>query len=217
MLTPKIIDLKKSLMDMAGYIQKMIELCITSMEDMNTLILDDVAYYENKVNRLELEIDDRCAALIALYQPEAKDLRYVLMIIKMNNDFERLGDLAYKIADSLKAMKDDSLIFSMKELYEMAKKSYAMLQDSIMAFTDEDVATSKTIGGRDNEVDKLYEDLYTHIKDILKDTTNNIEPSLHILRIASKFERIADLATNIGESTIYLVEGTVIKHHIQEN
>ena len=216
MLTPKIIDLKKSLMDMAGYIQKMIELCISSMEDMNIDILEDVAYYEDKVNRLELEIDDRCAALIALYQPEAKDLRYVLMIIKMNNDFERLGDLAYKISHSLQAMKDDSLIFSMVELYEMAKKSYSMLQDSIMAFTDEDVATSRTIGNRDNEVDKLYEELYVRIKNILKDTTNNIEPSLHILRIASKFERIADLATNISESTIYLVEGTVIKHNIQE-
>jgi phosphate transport system protein len=91
-----------------------------------------------------------------------------------------------------------------------------MLKDSIMAFTDEDVETSKTIGNRDNEVDKLYEELYTRIKNILKDTSNNIEPSLHILRIASKFERIADLATNISESTIYLVEGTVIKHNIQE-
>lgn len=216
MLTPKIINLKKSLMDMAGYIQKMIELCIIAMDDMNIELLEDVAYYEDKVNRLELEIDDRCAALIALYQPEAKDLRYILMIIKMNNDFERLGDLAFKISHSLKAMKDDSLIFSMRELYEMAKKSYSMLQDSIMAFIDEDVVSSRTIGNRDNEVDKLYEELYAHIKNILKDTANNIEPSLHILRIASKFERIADLATNISESTIYLVEGTVIKHNLQE-
>ncbi len=216
MLTAKIIDLKKSLMDMAGYIQKMIELCISSMNDMEIEILEDVAYYEEKVNRLELRIDDRCAALIALYQPEAKDLRYILMIIKLNNDFERLGDLAYKISLSLKAMKDDSLIFSMVELYEMAKKSFSMLQDSIIAFIDEDIAKSLTIGCRDNEVDKLYEQLYLRIKNILKDTTNKIEPSLHILRIAAKFERIADLATNISESTIYLVEGTVIKHHIRE-
>lgn len=217
MLTNKIIDLKKSLMNMAGYTQKMIELCINSMEDMNIDLLEDVTYYEDKVNRLELEIDDRCTALIALYQPEAKDLRYILMIIKMNNDFERLGDLAFKISHSLKAMKDDSLIFSMTELYDMAKKSYSMLKDSIMAFTDEDLDLSKTIGSRDNEVDELYVKLYVHIKNILKDTTNNIEPSLHILRIASKFERIADLATNISESTIYLVEGTVIKHNYLEN
>jgi phosphate transport system protein len=216
MLTPKIIDLKKSLMDMAGYIQKMIEICISSMKDMNIDSLEDVSYYENKVNDLELEIDDRCTALIALYQPEAKDLRYILMIIKMNNDFERLGDLAFKIADSLKALKDDNLIFKMEELYEMAQKSYSMLKDSIMAFTDEDTETSKAIGARDNEVDALYEDLYTHIKAILRDTDNNVEPSLHILRIASKFERIADLATNIGESTIYLVDGDVIKHHSKE-
>ncbi len=212
MLTPKIIDLKKSLMDMAGYIQKMIEICITSMKDMNVENLEDVAYYENKVNELELEIDDRCAALIALYQPEAKDLRYILMIIKMNNDFERLGDLAYKIADSLLALKDDTLILKMDELSQMAKKSYSMLRDSIIAFTDEDTETSKTIGARDDEVDKLYEELYTHIKKILRDTDNNVEPSLHILRIASKFERIADLSTNISESTIYLVDGDVIKH-----
>ncbi len=212
MLTPKIIDLKKSLMDMAGYIQKMIEICITSMKDMNVENLEDVAYYENKVNELELEIDDRCAALIALYQPEAKDLRYILMIIKMNNDFERLGDLAYKIADSLLALKDDTLILKMDELSQMAKKSYSMLRDSIIAFTDEDTETSKTIGARDDEVDSLYEDLYTHIKRILRDTDNNVEPSLHILRIASKFERIADLSTNISESTIYLVDGDVIKH-----
>ena len=212
MLTPKIIDLKKSLMDMAGYIQKMIEICITSMKDMNVENLEDVAYYENKVNELELEIDDRCAALIALYQPEAKDLRYILMIIKMNNDFERLGDLAYKIADSLLALKDDTLILKMDELFQMAKKSSSMLRDSIIAFTDEDTETSKTIGARDDEVDKLYEDLYTHIKRILRDTDNNVEPSLHILRIASKFERIADLSTNISESTIYLVDGDVIKH-----
>lgn len=214
MLASKIVDLKKNLMTMAGYIQKMIEICLSSLEDQNLVNLEEVAYYESRVNKLELEIDDRCSALIALYQPEAKDLRYILMIIKLNNDLERLGDLADKIAESLLALKDDNLLLSMVELQEMAKKSYSMLQDSIIAFTDEDVETSQKISERDNEVDRLYDLLYERIKSILKDTSNNIEPSLHILRIASKFERIADLATNISENTIYLVEGKVVKHQL---
>ncbi|OQY36903.1 MAG: phosphate transport system regulatory protein PhoU [Candidatus Cloacimonetes bacterium 4572_65] len=212
MLAPKIIDLKKKLMDMAGYIQKMVEICINSMKELDVENLKDVKYFEDKVNQLELEIDDRCATLIALFQPEAKDLRYILMIIKMNNDFERLGDLANKIGDSLLCLKDDKLLFDMKELYTMATKSYSMLKDSIMAFTDEDVETSAQIGARDDEVDELYEQLYVHIKQVLRDTNTKVEPSLHILRIASKFERIADLSTNIGESTIYLVKGANIKH-----
>lgn len=210
MLAPKIVEIKRSLMDMAGYCIKMLEIDRECMKDMNIKNLYLVHEYEDKINNCQLDIDDRSGAMIALYQPEAKDLRYILSIIRMNSDLERLGDLAYSISESLAYLENNQMIYGITELYDMSMKAISMLKMSIVAFTDEDVEKSKEVLLLDDEVDSLYEELYKRVKKIISNT--NVEPSLHILRIAQKYERVADLATNIAEGTIYLVEGKLVQH-----
>lgn len=216
MLIEKISELKKLLMAEAALVEKMVAMCFTGNKSVSGGNLDDVMVFETRVNQLEVEIENLCTALIALHQPEAKDLRVILMIYKINNDLERLGDQAVNIAESSSVVSGNPMLDQLPELYEMKDKSLIMLKQSITAFTDENVELARQVCQDDNYVDDLNRDITTHLISLMKQSPQLIEDFLHVLRIAKNLERIADLSTNIAENTVYLVQGKVIKHHAEE-
>lgn len=212
MLQDKILELKELLMSEASMVEYMVSLSIDGLFSSAGNLLEDILNWETNVNQLELEIDTQCTAAIALYQPEAKDLRLILMIYRINNDLERLGDQAVNIAESVEHLRGNPVIGELPELLEMKQAALGMLKDSLDAFAKEDVAQSRTVCGTDNTVDELNRRIYLHLVELLKASPELTERYLHLLRIAKNLERIGDLSTNIAENTIYLAVGKVIKH-----
>ena len=169
------------------------------------------------MNQIEMEIENKCISLIALQQPEAKDLRHILMIYKINNDIERLGDQAVNIAESTCAVAGKSSIQQVPQLQEMKLAVSKMFRESLEAFNNEDVVLARKVCQSDNKIDDYNREIISHLITLMKHQTPLIQDYLHLMRIARNLERIADLSTNIAENTIYVVQGKVIKHNVSEN
>jgi phosphate transport system protein len=216
MLNTKINELKKMLMEQAALVQKMVIVSMNAIQNSYECNLDNVMRYESRVNNIELKIDNYCLSLIALHQPEAKDLRTILMCYRINNDLERLADQAVNITESANAICGFSVLKKMPGLAEMKQKAIAMLHKSVSAFLDEDIDLSRQVCADDNAVDQLNNDLRHQLVEEMKQNPESVESNLHIMRICSNLERIADLSTNIAENTVFLVQGKVIKHHLED-
>lgn len=216
MLINKLTELKKKILEMACTVEKMVAYSFEGIEKgINRY--KEVMDYEQVVNRMEMEIEDDCIVLMALQHPEAKDLRIILMIYKINNDLERLGDQAFNIAESVAKMTGNPLNEQIPDLIAMKDVTLAMLNQSIDAYINEDVDKARLVCRQDEIVDSYNRHIYNQLVELMKANPLHIEHYMHLLRIAKNLERIADLSTNIGENTVYLVQGRVIKHHQEEN
>ncbi|RLE67795.1 MAG: phosphate transport system regulatory protein PhoU [Thermoprotei archaeon] len=214
MITEKIHELSKKVIKQAGMVEKMIKDSIDSLINRDReKAIKVIEIYEPRVNDTEIEIDEMVTNLIALYQPEAKHLRTILMILKMNNDLERIGDLAVNIAESSLFLMEKPPVKPLIDLPRMAEEVMLMLRNSILAFINEDTELAIEVCKHDDMVDALRDQIYRELITYMMSDPSTIERALHLMRISRNLERIADLATNICEDAIYTAEGKVIKHH----
>lgn len=217
MLEEKITNLKRQLVEYAGLAESMIEKAVDGLLKKDPDLLREVMETdEPRANQLEVEIDELCTEIIAQFQPRAKDLRTVLMMMKMNNDLERMGDHAVNIAQSSSYLIERVLVKPYIDIPRMATATMEMLKDSIVAFIEEDVRLARSVCERDSEVDALATQIMRELVTFMAADPRTIERSLHIMRVSGNLERLADLSTNICEDTIFMVEGTVIKHHFDQ-
>lgn len=205
--------LKEKIMAMANIVQIMLEKSIEGLAQRNLDLLRDVYILEEQANRFELEIEELCTNTIALFQPEAKDLRIVLMIYKINSDLERIADQAVNIAGSGEFLIQRISLKIINDIPKMAEMAISMFKDSIMAFNTEDYQLSKEICIRDNIVDNYNKQVISHLIEDVKSDTDIVERAFHVLRISRNLERAADLTTNIAEEIIFIAKGKVIKHN----
>jgi phosphate transport system protein len=217
MLGEKLDKLKEKLIQDATIVEKMIEKSIRGLiERDRNMLLEVIVKDEKDVNEMEIEIDRLCTDTIALQQPEAKDLRTVLMILKMNGDLERMGDQAVNICQSGLSLLDMNLPKPLEDMSKIAAATQSMIKDAIEAFINSDTALARDVCKRDDIVDDIRDRINDELQAIMRQKPETIKPALHLIRIASELERIADLSTNICEDTIFVVEGKVIKHHLEE-
>ncbi|MDI3504030.1 MAG: phosphate transport system protein [Candidatus Cloacimonadota bacterium] len=198
-------------MESANLVKQMLVLSIINTGLNREGKLAEVLILEEKVNRLEVEIDKVTINLIALYQPEAIDLRRILMMYRINTDLERLGDQAVNIAQSAEHI--DACEIKEQELFQMQELTLKMFGDAITAFLKEDVNLAQAVCAKDQAVDDLNKIVYKQVLQHIQANPGHADFYLHTLRIAKNLERSADLATNIAENTIYLSQGKQIKHH----
>jgi len=218
MLEERMTELKREIVEYAGLVEAMIEKAVAGLlEKRRELLADVIEKDEPKANDLEIVIDDMCTALIAQYQPKAKDLRTVLMIMKMGNDFERIGDHAVNIAESGIFLMERPPVKPYVDVPRMAEITVKMLRDGIAAFIKEDAALAKSVCERDSLVDSLRVQILRELITYMISDATTIERCLHIIRVSGNLERIADLSTNMCEDVIFMVEGRVIKHHHEDN
>lgn len=166
---------------------------------------------DEEIDRTEVEIEETAIELLALHQPMARDLRVLVTILKINNDLERVGDHAVNIAEAAQRLSRlEKPVPVPPELEEMGRMSREMLRDALDAFVHENPDEARTVGERDDRVDQLQDSLFrimlTHM------TEHNISGCLQVILIGRNLERIADLATNIGEDVVYMVRGQTIRH-----
>jgi phosphate transport system protein len=214
MLHQELEMLKEKLLESATLVESMIKKSINGLlKKDKDLLLKIIEEDEARENDLEIQIDEKGIELIARYQPHAKDLRTIVMILKMNNDLERIGDEAVNIAQSALFLIERPMVKPLIDIPRMAEEAIKMLQDSIKAFLQEDSQLAREVCVRDAIVDGLRDQIWRELITFMASDPTTIERSLHLLRISRCLERVADLATNLAEDTVYIVEGEIIKHH----
>ncbi len=208
--------LKQKLTDFAFHVEKMIEGSIKGLLEKNGEMLNTVFQGEGRANDFEIEIEELAIETIAKYEPKAKNLRTILMILKINNDLERIGDHAVNISESALFLIDKPPVKPLVDIPRMAEESINMLRDSVKAFIDEDPALARSVCKNDEIVDHLRDQVLRELITYMVSDPTTIERSIHLIRIAQNLERIADLSTNVSEDVIYMVEGKIIKHHKED-
>ncbi|MDR2428498.1 MAG: phosphate signaling complex protein PhoU [Candidatus Margulisbacteria bacterium] len=214
MLTEKLQDLKKNLLEYAALAETMVADGIQGLlQKDETKLKNILEKHEPQANLREIELDEKCTSLLAQYQPKAKDLRTILMVLGMNRDLERIGDHAVNIAQSALYLLERPPLDPLFDLPRLSGLVNGMLRDSVDAFLQEDSALGKNVCERDDEVDELRGQILRKLIACMSSDASTIERALHIIRISGNLERIADLTTNIGEEVIFMAEGRVLKHH----
>ena len=214
MLKEELVALQNKLMDSASLVENMIKKSMEGLTQSKRALLTEVVEKdEQRENDLELQIDEACIHLIACYQPQAKDLRTILMVLKMNNDLERIGDEAVNISEGALDLIDQHEIKFLNEISKMADEAISMLKDSLKSLTNEDTRLARQVCERDDIVDDLRDEILKELFSYMASYPNRIKSTGHLVRISRSLERIADLSTNICEDVIYLVEGRTIRHH----
>jgi len=217
MIEEKIAISKKKILEFCLLVEEMIDGSISGLLNKNREILKKIIEeYEVKANNFEIEIDEICIETIAQFEPKAKNLRTILMILKINNDLERIGDHAVNISESALFLIEKPQVKPLIDIPRMAEKTIEMVKLSINAFINEDVSLARKVCSNDDIVDNLRDQIMRELITYMISDSHTIERSLHLLRISQNLERIADLSTNISEDVIYMVEGKIIKHHFEE-
>jgi len=213
MLEKRLVALKKEFCNEASFVQDMLEISIKALfkKDAKSL-LRVIEHDEPIVNNLDIEIERQCTQIIALYQPEAKNLRLILMILKANYDLERIADHAVNIAQSALAILEYDLGIVQDLVQATADCSLEMLKDALHAFINEEDLLAQKVLARDDVVDSLRDKCVKGLGELLKQNPDSNMLFAHILRIVRALERIADLSTNIAEYTLFVLRGTIVKH-----
>jgi phosphate transport system protein len=214
MLPDKMILLNKELVEYAGLVQSMIENAVRGLLSKDEeLLIRVIETDEPRANDWEILIDELCTNAIAQFQPRARDLRTILMVLRMNNDLERMADHAVNIAEAALYLIERPSVKPLIDVPRMADEARGMLQDALSSFLNENAGLAKSVCERDSVVDGLEKQILRELITYMTSDATTIERAVRLLDIAKNLERIADLSTNIGEDVIFMVEGRVIKHH----
>ena len=214
MIHEEIRNLKGRLIAYAGLVERMIEKSVAGLLKKDKDVLNEVAEKdESRANNFEIEIEEKCTVIIAKFQPAAKNLRTLMMISQMNNDLERMADLAVNIVESAHFLIERPQLKPLIDIPHMAEMCRKMLKDAIDSFIKEDAKLAGEVCERDDMVDEIQEQVYRELITYIIANPKTIERALHLIRISNSLERIADLSTNICEDVIFIVEGRIIKHH----
>jgi phosphate transport system protein len=213
MLDERLDEVKGKLLKSASLVERMIEKSVRGLTRRDEgLLLEVIEQDEPGENKLEVEIDEACIQLIARYQPQARDLRTIMMISRMNNDLERMGDEAVNISEGALFLIKRPEVKPLIDIPKMAEETRRMLKDSLKSFMDENTQLARGVCQRDDIVDGLRDQILRELITFMASDPTTIERSNHLIRISRSLERIADLSTNICEDVIYMVEGKTIRH-----
>jgi len=194
-----------------GAIEKSFEALTERSEERVKAVLED----EKVINQLEIEIDENGHTLLALVQPMARDLRLITMILKINTDLERMGDHAVNIAEKSKALSSQPPLQLDFPLNSMANEVKKMVRDALDCFMNENVDLARKVLESDDKIDDYNDKLYLDMAALMEKDSSTVRRALHFLIIGRNLERIADLANNIAEDTVYLKQGKEVRHHFE--
>jgi phosphate transport system protein len=208
-------DLKEKLLVMAGMAEQSIQRAVEAYRVRDLSICDLVDRGELAINRFEREIDQMALDLLAMEQPMAIDLRFILAVIKINADLERVGDAATTISDRVRELQAFPVADLPVDTPKMANLAAAMVRKALQAFIEADAAVAETVLSMDDSVDKMNETAYFTLLNVMKTEPQLAPQALAALMISRSLERVADHATNIAEDVIFWVRGADVRHHMQ--
>jgi phosphate transport system protein len=205
--------LKASILTLGGRVEDNVRQAVLAVETLDASVAKGVIESDTSIDTMEVEIEEECLKLLALYQPVAVDLRFIVAVLKINNDLERIGDLAVNIAElaARRAIQEpDPVGF---DLSGMAEKTRRMLKKSLDSLVRLDPALARDVCGDDSEVDRMNHQMADLVKEGIKHASGGLEGLIQFMLVARHLERIADHSTNIAEDVIYMVEGVIVRHN----
>jgi phosphate transport system protein len=207
--------LKAKLLTMSGEAQDALGRALEALLRRDGELAGQVIRNDRTLDALELEIEESVIDLLATQQPMGRDLRLLMSAMKIANDLERVGDHAVNIAQSAERLLQARLIAPEPELLEMARQARSMLSGALDAFVRGDPALGRDICRRDDSVDALHHSVFRILLTHMMEDPHIIGAAMELFLISRNLERVADLATNIAEDVVFLVEGKTIKHHAE--
>jgi phosphate transport system protein len=204
--------LKKKILALTAEVEDTVRKAVRSVVERDSKLAQEIVDGDVAIDHTEVDIEEDCLKLLALYQPVATDLRFIIAVLKINNDIERVGDLAVNIAERTLFLCVEPPIEVPPGLVEMSSKALAMLRGSLDALIEQDVQRARDIRAEDDEVDDLNRDMYAKINAATRKNPDHLERLQSYLSVSRHLERIADYATNIAEDVIYLMEGRIVRH-----
>ena len=205
-------NLKKELLHIASMVENATEKALVALIERRGELAQADIDEDDLMNDKEVRIEEECLKILALYQPVANDLRFVITVLKVNNDIERVGDLAVNIAERACYLSSREMLDVTIDLPEMVSDVMEMLRGSLDALTQKDTGLARRIIAMDDKVDEANRNVYTILQQLMQKNPGTIKRALHLLSTSRHLERIADMATNICEDVVYMVEGEVIRH-----
>lgn len=211
-LQKEIEKLKVMLSSLSALVEENVYMSAKAVENRDSNIAEGVIESDSKVDKIEVEIEEECLKVLALYQPVAVDLRFIVAILKINNDLERISDLAGNIAEKAIFLSNQPKINIPFDLPKMAKNVQQMLKYSIDSLLNIDIKTAREVCLIDNEVDEINRKMYENLQEKINNHPEQFGCMLHYIIVCRNLERIADHATNIAEDVIYMIEGEIVRH-----
>jgi phosphate transport system protein len=205
--------LKEDLLNMAALIEEAISTAVQSLVKRDSDLARRTFEGEDRINGMEIDIDDRCLKLLALRQPMAADLRFITSAMKIITDLERMGDQAVNIAERAISLIQEPLLKPYIDIPKMAEITQSMVKDVLDAFVNDDSKLARSVCERDDIVDGLNDQVFRELLTFMMSDPQTITRAVHLIIVCRCLERIADHATNIAEDVIFLVDARVIKHH----
>jgi phosphate transport system protein len=208
-------ELQKRLLEMAGLVEAAIHGSVLALVDRDEQQAKEVLWKEAQINQKDIEIDEVATRLLALYQPMARDMRFLTAAIKINGDLERMGDLAVNITERALSLMREAPIKPLVDIPRMAALAEAMVRKSIDALVSRDEQLARSVLTSDDEVDMLQDAAYKELVEFMQQESTTVPRAVDVMFIVHDLERIADHATNIAEDVLFLVKGIDVRHHAE--
>ena len=186
--------------------------CMVMLQNFDQMIADEILRTEDHINKTEVDIEEECLKVLALHQPVAGDLRFLIVVLKVNNDLERMGDQVVNIAERIKFLADKERVVADLDFTSMGEISSKMVNQAVSSLVRRDSASAREVLAMDDELDALHARSYRVLQEAMKQNPEIVTSAVSYLTISANLERLGDLATNIAEDIIFMEEGEVIRH-----
>lgn len=208
-------EIKRMILNLSGMVEEQLATSVRSVMDRNvpeaTAVLDE----DRRIDEYEVDVEEECLKILALHQPVAHDLRFIIAVLKINNDLERIGDLAVNIAERAIFLSSLSMPRTSFDFPAMAEKAQAMVRMSLDALLKQDLDMAINVREADDEVDEINRTMYEQVKEGIRREPDRLDALIHLLSISRHLERVADHATNIAEDVIYMIKGEIVRHRME--
>ena len=207
--------LKQQVPSLCAVVENSVRLAVKAVAERNSAIAAQVIESDVQIDQAEIDVEEECLKILALHQPVAIDLRYIVAVLKMNNDLERIGDLAVNIAERAQYLNSQMKIDIPFDFKGIAQKTQAMFRSSLDALVNMNASLARQVCSQDDEVDAINRRMYDQVKDMIRAHPEHVESLIALLSVSRCLERIADHATNIAEDVLYMIQGHIVRHGLE--
>ena len=208
--------IKQRILALGALVEERVQMARKAVDEKDAALAEKIIKNDFEIDEMEVEVEEECLKVLALHQPVAVDLRFLIAVIKINNDLERIGDQAVNIAQRVLTIAKQDIENFVFDYSVMSEKAQVMLKMSLDSLVNLDIDLALKVCTMDDEVDELKDLAYDRIKQAMKSDTNHLGYYINLLLISRHVERLADHSTNIAEEVIYLIEGDIVRHDVLE-
>ncbi len=216
-LQREIENLKKRILHLGTVVEESLQKAVRALRRRDDVLARSVIDTDPDIDEMEVRVEEECLKVLALHQPVAIDLRFIVAVLKINSDLERIGDLAVNVAERAVFLASRDPVDIPFDFAGMAWKTQAMLKKSLDALVNLDVDLASKVRSADDEVDAMNRQMYRQVEQGIREHPDRLESLIQLLSASRHLERVADHATNIAEDVIYMLEGEIVRHKTEEH